>query len=101
MSIEVVLLGTGNPLPDPNRAGAATLVRAGGRTLLFDAGRGVCMRLVAAGALPVMLDGVVLAPLDSDHMCELSDVVPTQWVMSQAPKPLRIFGPPRTREVMD
>ena len=30
MSIEVVLLGTGNPLPDPNRAGAATLVRAGG-----------------------------------------------------------------------
>ena len=39
MTIEVVLLGTGNPLPDPSRAGAATLVRAGGRTFLFDAGR--------------------------------------------------------------
>ncbi|MDQ1510424.1 MAG: hypothetical protein QOG50_2268, partial [Actinomycetota bacterium] len=33
MTIEVVLLGTGNPLPDRDRAGAATLVRAGGLTL--------------------------------------------------------------------
>ena len=49
MTIEVVLLGTGNPLPDRDRAGAATLVRAGGRSLLVDAGRGVCMRLAAAG----------------------------------------------------
>ena len=56
MTIDVVLLGTGNPLPDRDRAGAATLVRAGGRTMLVDAGRGVCMRLAAAGVLPFMLD---------------------------------------------
>jgi ribonuclease Z len=54
-SLSVVLLGTGNPLPDPNRAGAATLVRAGERRFLVDAGRGVCMRLAAAGTLPIML----------------------------------------------
>ena len=41
--MQVTLLGTGNPLPDPNRAGAATLVRAGALTVLFDAGRGVLM----------------------------------------------------------
>ena len=40
MAIEVVLLGTGNPLPDRDRAGAATLVRAGGRTLLVRRGTG-------------------------------------------------------------
>ena len=59
MAIEVVLFGTGNPLPDRDRAGAATLVRAGGKTMLVDAGRGVCMRLVAAGVVPVMLDAVL------------------------------------------
>ena len=90
MTIEVVLLGTGNPLPDPNRAGAATLVRAGGLTLLFDAGRGVCMRLAGAGALPVMLDAVVLTHLHSDHVCDLNDVVTTAWVMSPVPKMLPI-----------
>src|SRR5947207_2124179 len=86
MTIEVVLLGTGNPLPDRDRAGAATLVRAGASTLLVDAGRGVCMRLVAAGVLPFMLDAVLLTHLHSDHICDLNDVVTTQWVMSPVEK---------------
>jgi ribonuclease Z len=101
VSITVTLLGTGNPLPDPSRAGAATLVEAGGKRMLVDAGRGVCMRLAGAGVLPLMLDGVFLTHLHSDHICDLNDVVTTRWVMSPAPSPLRLFGPPGTREMVD
>ena len=52
-AIEVVLLGTGSPIPDANRAGPSTLVRAAGRSFLFDAGRGVLVRqaLASVGAL--------------------------------------------------
>lgn len=100
MTIEVVLLGTGNPLPDRDRAGAATLVRAGGSTLLIDAGRAVCMRLAAVGVLPFMLDAVLITHLHSDHICDLNDVVTTHWVMSPMPKSLPVFGPPRTNEVV-
>jgi ribonuclease Z len=101
VTIEIVLLGTGNPLPDSARAGAATLVRAGDRTYLFDAGRAVCMRMIAAGALPFMLDAVLLTHLHSDHICDLGDVVTTQWIMSPQPSPLRIFGPVGTQEVLN
>ena len=93
MSIEVTLLGTGSPLPNPDRAGPATLVRAGDATLLVDCGRGVVMRLTAAGVLPVGLSAVLLTHLHSDHITDLNDVITTHWVMSPAPTPLRIVRP--------
>jgi ribonuclease Z len=101
VAIDITLLGTGSPIPDANRAGAATLVRAGGATLLVDCGRGVLMRLVAAGVLPIMLDAVLLTHLHSDHITDLNDVITTQWVISGAPTPLRVLGPTRTQDVVD
>jgi ribonuclease Z len=101
MTVELVLLGTGNPLPDPSRAGAASLVRAGGKDFLIDAGRAVCMRLAAAGVLPVMLEAVLLTHLHSDHISDLGDVLTTQWIMSPEPRPLPLFGPTGTQGVVD
>jgi ribonuclease Z len=101
VSVKVVLLGTGNPLPDAGRAGPSTLVRVGERVFVVDAGRAVCMRMVAAGVLPLMCDAVLLTHLHSDHICDLGDVVTTQWVMSPQALPLEVIGPPRTAEVVD
>lgn len=98
--MEVVLLGTGNPLPDPQRAGPATLVRAGGVTLLADCGRGVLQRVAAAGSGPAQLTAVLLTHLHSDHITDLNDVITTKWVVSFAPSSLRVIGPPRTQEVV-
>lgn len=99
--MDVVTLGTGSPIPDPNRAGAATLVRAVGKTLLVDAGRGVVMRLAAAGVLPPMLDRVLLTHLHSDHIADFNDVLTTRWVMSPIESPLSVIGPPGTAAFVD
>ena len=40
--MRVTLLGTGSPRVDPDRAGSAVLVEAGGKALLFDAGEASC-----------------------------------------------------------
>jgi ribonuclease Z len=99
--MEVTLLGTGSPIPDPVRAGPATLVRSAGCTLLVDCGRGVLMRLVAAGVLPPMLSAVLITHLHSDHLTDLNDVITTHWVMSGEPSSLQVFGPHGTAEVVD
>ena len=100
--MRITLLGTGSPLPDPNRAGPATLVEAGGLQLLFDCGRGVLMRLAAAGLpSPALLAAQFLTHLHSDHVSDFNDVVTTRWVTSPAPSPLVVVGPPGTERFAD
>lgn len=100
--MDLVLLGTGNPLPHPDRAGPATLVRAGGAPLLVDCGRGVLMRLAAAGVpTPALLGAVFLTHLHSDHVTDFNDVLTTRWVMAPADFPLTVVGPPGTARFVD
>src|SRR5687768_6660283 len=99
--MQVITLGTGSPLPDPNRAGPATLVRAAGKELLFDCGRGVLMRAAGAGSGPLSLSAVLLTHFHSDHVTDLNDVITMRWAMSPQPMPLPVFGPVGTKDLVD
>jgi ribonuclease Z len=99
--MEVVLLGTGSPLPDAERAGPATLVRAAGMHLLFDAGRALMLRLRAANSGPVWLHTFFLTHLHSDHITDFNDLVTMHWTMHFTPTPMRVIGPPGTQELVD
>lgn len=100
--MRITLLGTGSPLPDPHRAGPATLVQVGGLNLVFDCGRGVLMRLAAAGVpSPALLHAQYLTHLHSDHVADLNDVVTTRWITSFAPSPLPLIGPPGTQRLAE
>ena len=99
-SAVVITLGTGTPVPNPERAGPATAVVVGRRVFLFDAGPGVMRRLAAAG-LPI--DGVTAAfitHLHSDHTLGLPDLMLTSWVMGRS-TPMRLSGPPGLRRMTD
>ena len=91
--MDIILTGTGSPLPDPNRAGPSTLVKAGDTHILVDAGRGVVMRMAAVGSSPDLLTGVLITHLHSDHICALNDVITTHWIRTREDKVLKIYGP--------
>ncbi|MEO8448357.1 MAG: MBL fold metallo-hydrolase [Gemmatimonadota bacterium] len=106
-SAQVVMLGTGTPHPDPERSGPALAVVAGGRAYLVDAGAGIVRRAVeAAGAKqiaalqPASLDIVFITHLHSDHTIGLPDLIHTPWV-AERPGPLRVFGPPGIKKMME
>ena len=99
--MKLTILGSGGPIPDPHRAGPSTLVEAGGLNLVFDAGRGVLMRLASAGLLPPMLTRVLLTHRHSDHITDLNDLITMRWAMSPLPNPLPLTGPPGTAELVD
>jgi ribonuclease Z len=91
--MQTIILGSGNPLPDPERAGPSTLVRTAAGDLLFDCGRGVLMRAAAAGSAAGALRALFLTHLHSDHTTDLNDIITSRWITSFQPHPLLVHGP--------
>jgi ribonuclease Z len=102
--MDIVLLGTGSPIPDANRAGPSTLLKFGegdSEHVLVDAGRACVMRMAGAGSMPAFLQGVLITHLHSDHLCALNDIITTHWIMTNEPTTLRIWGPPGLKHFVD
>jgi ribonuclease Z len=99
--MQVIVLGSGSPLPDPLRAGPSTLVRTAAGDLLFDCGRGVLMRAAGAGSGAGAFRGVFLTHLHSDHTTDLNDIVTMRWAMSFQPNPLAVWGPVGTDRLVE
>jgi ribonuclease Z len=102
-AIKVVLLGTGRPDPTIDRFGPATLVEAGGQTLLFDAGRGVSQRLWQFKIPLGQVHALFLTHLHSDHTVGIPDLWLTGWLPTPfggRSSPLEVWGPTGTVEMM-
>src|SRR3954463_2326539 len=97
--MQLTLLGTGNPRPNPRRAGPSQHVAVGGASLLIDCGNGVARRLVEAGLRPETVDHLFITHHHSDHNVNLGHLLISGWVLGRR-QPLTLVGPPGTREYL-
>ena len=98
--IDIILLGTGSPMVDPNRAGPSTLVKAGDAAFLVDCGRGVLMRAAAAGVGAANHHRAAADPSAQRPHHRPVRRHHHPWVTTFVPTPLPIIGPPGTKAVV-
>jgi ribonuclease Z len=103
---QVVLLGTGTPVPDPDRSGPCVAIVTDGQAYLVDMGPGVVRRAEAArrkGLTPLsprLLDRVFVTHLHSDHTAGFPDLWLSPWVIGRNTA-LQVYGPPGIRSMSE
>ncbi|MDC1043204.1 MBL fold metallo-hydrolase [Gammaproteobacteria bacterium] len=98
---KLIVLGSGTPNPDPNRAGSAYALVVNETPYLVDFGPGIIRRAASlsppwGGKIEAMtvknFEHAFLTHIHSDHSAGLADLLLTPWVMGRDAK-LNLFGP--------
>jgi ribonuclease Z len=106
---KVILLGTGNPNPDPIHSGPSVAVIVNGIPYIIDFGPGLVRQAAVMtpryGGSHQELDArnlkiCFLTHLHSDHTTGFPDLILTPWIMGRD-EPLVLYGPPGTQELAD
>jgi len=99
----VIILGTGTPVPDAQRAGAGVAVVVDGTAYLFDAGSGVHHRAIEAaqtlnipGLNPQDVNMLFVTHLHSDHIHDMDNFAMSRW-WSRVQR-LQIYAPTGIRD---
>lgn len=95
---QVIILGTGTPVPEADRTGPGVAVITNGEAYVFDAGGGMVKRAVQAAQRykipelnPQDIDYLFLTHLHSDHIHDVSELASARWWARR--QRLSIYGP--------
>ncbi|HMA21953.1 MAG TPA: MBL fold metallo-hydrolase [Gemmatimonadaceae bacterium] len=100
---QVVVLGSGTPVADPDRFGPAVVIVVDSSVYLFDAGVGVVRRWAGAlknGVAPLNPAGIrtaFITHLHTDHTLGLPELIFSSWTLSNDSRPFDLYGPPGLR----
>jgi ribonuclease Z len=97
--LSVLFCGTGSPLPDTTRGGPCTLIAAGDKLYLVDAGIDSARNLMLWRVPLEKIAGVFVTHFHSDHIGELGEIRLQTWVAGRA-RPLPVYGPDGVDEVV-
>jgi ribonuclease Z len=98
--IEIILLGTGSPLPSPDRCGNGQVIRTSKATILIDCGWGVARKLPLLQVPVASIDAVFFTHLHSDHITDFADLLMQGWTGGRR-APLPVYGPEDTAGVVE
>jgi ribonuclease Z len=97
--LAVLFCGTGSPLPDKARGGPCTLIAAGDRLYLVDAGIDSARNLMLWRVPLEKIQAVLVTHFHSDHIGELGEIRLQTWVAGRK-APLAVYGPPGVDRVV-
>ena len=106
---KLLLLGTGNPNPDPDRYGSSFIILVGEKPYVVDFGAGLVRRAAAltpeyGGSIHELditrLNTAFLTHMHSDHTVGYPDLILTPWVAGRD-VPLEVYGPDGIIEMTD
>jgi len=97
----LITLGTsGGPSLTPGRAQTSHLLTVNGAYYVVDAGDGVARRMARAGADVRKVGIIFLTHHHDDHTAGLGTLMSLAWD-GQRTEPINVYGPPRTKELVD
>ena len=99
--LHLALCGTGSPFPDPSRAGPCSVVIAGDRIFIIDAGEGAARNLGYMGIPTGKAEALFLTHFHSDHIDGLSPIMLQHWGLASSTAPLPVYGPTGVDKVVD
>jgi ribonuclease Z len=91
--LHVGLCGSGSPFPDDRRSGPCTLVVAGKRLFVFDAGSGSARNIGKMGFQQGRIEAIFLTHFHSDHIDGLGELMLQRWVSLPNTTPVPVHGP--------
>jgi ribonuclease Z len=91
--LHVGLCGAGSPFPDEKRSGPCTLVVAGKRLFVFDAGSGSVRNIAKMGFIHGSIEAIFLTHFHSDHIDGLGELMLQRWVSASNTAPVPVYGP--------
>lgn len=105
---KVIMLGSGNPFPDPMRSGPSVAIVVNEVPYIFDSGAGIWQATGAAtpkygGSIKALesnnISKVFLTHLHSDHVVGLPSLILLPWQFGRE-APLEVYGPPGTEHMI-
>ena len=98
--LHVGLSGAGSPFPDAKRSGPCTVVVAGQRMFVFDAGSGASRNLALMRLNAGQIEALFLTHFHSDHIDGLGELMMQRWIQRTAQQALPVHGPEGLEKVL-